>query len=94
MGNLDQTMHDLYEAVSNSPDIDKLAISMSQRKWLEKRNECKGSDDTVMNCLYVSYRAMYIELSKPYDKQHLTGLFANKSGTMDSVLFPDKKLLY
>lgn len=41
MGNLDLTMHDLYEAVSNSPDIDKLAISMSQRKWLEKRNECK-----------------------------------------------------
>lgn len=47
-----------------------------------------------MNCLYVSYRARYIALSKPYDEQHLTGLFTNKSGAMDSVLFPDKKLSF
>lgn len=92
MGDLDQTMHDLYKAVNNSPDIDKSALSVSQRKWLIERNKCKGTDDTVTNCLYESYRARYIELSKSYDKQQLTGLFTNDLGMMDSVLFPDGTL--
>lgn len=92
MGDLDQTMHDLYLAVRKSQGADTKALSTSQHEWLEKRNQCKGTDDYVMNCLYDSYRGRYKELSKTYDKQHLTGLFTNEQGMLDSVLFPDGKL--
>ncbi|MDH1321412.1 hypothetical protein N5C39_23870 [Enterobacter bugandensis] len=92
MGDLDQTMHDLYQALRKTPGMDEKTLSTSQRKWLEKRNLCTGTDDEVMNCLYDSYRERYKELSKNYDKEQLTGLFTNKLGTLDSVLFPDGKL--
>lgn len=92
MGDLDQTMHDLYMTVRKSPGANIKALNTSQHEWLEKRNQCKGTDDEVMNCLYDSYRERYKELSKSYDKQQLTGLFTNKSGMMDSVLFPNGML--
>lgn len=92
MGDLDNTMTNLYNAVSQSPDVDTIALKMSQKAWLAKRNKCKGSDDKVANCLIDTYRARYVELSASYDQRHLTGIFSNKLGFIDSVLFPDGKL--
>ena len=92
MGDLDNTMANLYKAVSQSPGVDVVALKTSQQAWLAKRNKCKGSDAKVASCLYDSYRARYIELSVSYDHQHLTGIFSNKLGFIDSVLFPDGKL--
>ncbi|RYM63520.1 hypothetical protein BSQ98_13200 [Serratia liquefaciens] len=92
MGDLDNTMANLYKAVSQSPGVDVVALKTSQQAWLAKRNKCKGADAKVASCLYDSYRARYIELSVSYDHQHLTGIFSNKLGFIDSVLFPDGKL--
>lgn len=91
MGDLDQAMHDLFKSVSNSPDVNKPALISIQRRWLAERNQCKGAEIDIINCLYDSYRARYIELCKTYDKQHLTGPYVNELVTMDSV-FPDGKL--
>ncbi|URK87582.1 lysozyme inhibitor LprI family protein [Rhizobium sp. RCAM05350] len=88
MGWIDQTMADLYKAVRVAPDADAAALETSQRAWLAKRNQCKGSDEKVMNCLIDSYRARYVELSSSYDQQHLTGQFTNQLGVLDGVLFP------
>lgn len=92
MGDLDNTMANLYKAVSQSPGVDVVALKKSQMAWLAKRNKCQGSDTKVASCLLDSYRARYSELSSSYDKQHLTGFFSNKLGFIDSVLFPDGKL--
>lgn len=92
MGWIDQTMADLYKAVREAPDADAAALEASQRAWLAKRNQCKGSDEKVMNCLIDSYRARYVELSSSYDQQHLTGQFTNTLGILDGVLFPDGNL--
>jgi uncharacterized protein len=92
MGWIDQTMADLYKAVREAPGADAVALASSQHAWLAKRNQCKGSDEKVMNCLTDSYRARYVELSSSYDQQHLTGQFTNKLGILDSVLFPGGNL--
>lgn len=92
MGWIDQTMADLYKAVLEAPGADAAALEASQRAWLAKRDQCKGSDEKVMNCLIDSYRARSIELSSSYDQQHLTGQFLNKLGGLDSVLFPGGNL--
>ena len=92
MGWIDQTMADLYKAVRETPGADTAALETSQHAWLAKRNQCKGSDEKVMNCLIDSYRARYVELSSSYDQQHLTGQFTNKLGILDSVLFPGGNL--
>lgn len=92
MGWIDQTMADLYKAVREAPDADAAVVESSQRAWLAMRNQCKGSDEKVKSCLIDSYRARYVELSSSYDQQHLTGLFINKLGFLDSVLFPGGNL--
>ncbi|RZT99870.1 hypothetical protein EV681_1665 [Advenella incenata] len=92
MGWIDQTMANLYKAIRKVPDTNLAALESSQRAWLAKRNQCKGSDEKVMNCLVDSYRARYIELSSSYDKQQYTGQFSNNKGVLDSVLFPDGNL--
>ncbi len=92
MGWIDQTMANLYKGIRKVPDTDLAALESGQRAWLAKRNQCKGSDEKVMNCLVDSYRARYIELSSSYDKQQYTGHFSNKKGVLDSVLFPDGSL--
>lgn len=92
MGWIDQTMADLYKAVREAPGADTAALAASQRAWLAKRNECKGSDVKVMNCLIDSYRARYLELSASYDEKRITGQYANDAGVVDTVLFPDGNL--
>lgn len=92
MEELDNTMAELYKAVSKSPGVDAVALKKSQQAWLAKRNKCHGSGGQVASCLFESYRARYIELSSGYDQQHLTGTFSKKSWFIDSVLLPRGKL--
>jgi uncharacterized protein len=92
MGWIDQTMADLYKAVSEAPGADAAALESSQHAWLTKRNQCKGSDEKVMNCLIDSYHARYVELSSSYDQKRLTAQFNNQLGILDGVLFPNGDL--
>ncbi len=92
MGWIDRTMADLYKAVREAPGADTTALESSQYAWLAKRNDCKGSDVKVMNCLTDSYRARYLELSSSYDEEHVTGRYGNDRGVLDAVLFPDGSL--
>lgn len=92
-GWLDRTMSELYHALLSRPEGDATALSLSQRKWLARRNRCSGNDVAIMNCLSSRYGERFAEITAPYDTGRLTGTYWNRdAGSIDVVLFPDHSI--